>query len=78
MVKFILLIQLCYAGGLCYPPMSAERWVFNDYKSCIMTGYKESMVMMNEMSNEEIMTKRPVLRFWCKEEKEDVKKETST
>lgn len=66
MVKFILVLQLCI-GGVCYPPLTPEI-SYDSYRSCIVSGYEQSLDFINKMPESD-MQKRPVIRFWCYEDK---------
>jgi len=74
MIKFILVLQLCYSGGQCFTPMTNPSYAFDNYKSCIMAGYEESLMIISEMKD--IETNKPIIRFWCDEQKNE--KEIST
>ena len=47
MTKFILVLQLCFAGADCYPPISNKELVFDEWKSCAIAGYEKSIIIMN-------------------------------
>lgn len=68
MTKFILVLQLCFAGADCYPPISNEELVFNGWNSCAIAGYEKSIIIMNEVN--ELEQNKPLVRFWCREKNE--------
>jgi len=68
MTKFILVLQLCFVGADCYPPISNKELVFDNWKSCAITGYEKSIIIMNEL--DKIEQYRPLVRFWCTEQYE--------
>ena len=75
MVKFVLMLQLC-VSGTCYPPLTSEKFIFDTYKECTITGYEESLMYVGNMDDEYVNNQRPLIRFWCIEEK--VKEKIST
>jgi len=68
MTKFILVLQLCFAGADCYPPISNKDYVFNEWKSCAIAGYEKSIIIMNGLGK--IEQDKPLVRFWCREQNE--------
>ena len=75
MVKFVLMLQLC-VSGMCYPPLTNDDFIFDTYKECTITGYEESLMYVGNMDDEYVNNQRPLIRFWCIEEK--VKEKIST
>lgn len=71
MIKFILVLQLCYSGGQCFTPMTKTDFVFDNYKSCAIAGYEESLMIISEIKD--IETNKPIIRFWCEEHKDEKK-----
>lgn len=69
MVKFILILQLCM-GGVCYPPLTDDV-VYPSYKTCTIAGYNKSLGFIEKMDDTD-MQKRPIIRFWCQEEKKQI------
>jgi|TARA_Y100000996_G_scaffold143930_1_gene110605 hypothetical protein len=67
MIKFILVMQLC-VNGLCYPPLPND--IFDSYKGCIIAGYEESLIFINDMDEDNLNKSKPIIRFWCQEEKQ--------
>ena len=68
MTKFILVLQLCFVGADCYPPMSNQDVVFNGWNACAISGYEQSIIIMNEVNKLE--QNKPLVRFWCIEQYE--------
>ena len=75
MAKFILMLQLCI-NGMCYPPLTNDEFIFNNYKDCTIAGYEESLMYFSNMDDEYVNDVKPILRFWCQEEK--IKEKIST
>ncbi len=60
MLKFILFIQICYAGQVCTPPMlKSDLKPFKDHKSCAIAGYQEGINIMKSLSEEQAKKNRP-------------------
>jgi len=77
MLKFILFIQICYAGQICTPPMlKSDLKPFKDHKSCAIAGYQEGINIMKSLSEEQAKKNRPLVQFWCKpqEDKDEEEK----
>ena len=68
MTKFILVLQLCFVGADCYPPISNKELVFDKWNACAIAGYEKSIIIMNEL--DKIEQDRPLVRFWCSEQHE--------
>ena len=68
MTKFILVLQLCFVGADCYPPISNKELVLDKWKSCAIAGYEQSIIIMNGL--DKIEQDRPLVRFWCSEQHE--------
>ncbi len=68
MTKFILVLQLCFVGADCYPPITNEELVFDKWNACAIAGYEKSIIIMNEL--DKIEQDRPLVRFWCSEQHE--------
>ena len=81
MLKFILFIQICYAGQVCTPPM-LKSYIkpFKDHKSCALAGYQEGINIIKSLNEDEVNKARPLVQFWCQpqENKDAEEKETST
>ena len=68
MTKFILVLQLCFAGVDCYPPISNEELIFDRWNACAIAGYEKSIIIMNGLDTME--QDKPLVRFWCMENNE--------
>lgn len=68
MIKFILVLQLCFVGADCYPPITNEELVFDKWNACAIAGYEKSIIIMNEL--DKIEQDKPLVRFWCSEQHE--------
>lgn len=68
MTKFILVLQLCFVGADCYPPITNEELVFDKWNACAIAGYEKSIIIMNEL--DKIEQDKPLVRFWCSEQHE--------
>tara|TARA_R100001463_G_scaffold130602_1_gene190120 strand:+ start:65 stop:283 length:219 start_codon:yes stop_codon:yes gene_type:complete len=68
MVKFILVLQLC-SSVTCYTPMTNPSLVFDSYRDCAISGYIEGGKMMEKFDPVEVELNKPIIRFWCQQEK---------
>ena len=67
MLKFILVLQLCYgATGVCFTPLTSPEYIFDDYKSCTLKGYEQGSIFIEKL-DDTVMITRPMVRFWCEE-----------
>jgi len=64
-MKFILTFILCSTiEGNCIPPYGhAEK--FNDVYDCMVAGYKESLIQLQEIGREEINKHQLFIKFGC-------------
>tara|TARA_R110002020_G_scaffold210_4_gene1021 strand:+ start:4600 stop:4764 length:165 start_codon:yes stop_codon:yes gene_type:complete len=51
--------------------MTKTDFVFDNYKSCAIAGYEESLMIISEIKD--IETNKPIIRFWCEEHKDEKK-----
>ena len=65
MIKFMLVLKLCYSGGMCLPPVPAG--MYDDYKSCAIEGYVKSLNYIDNLDDKTIEETRPIVQFWCQE-----------
>jgi len=69
MLKFILVLQLCYSTTqVCIPPIQTGT-LFNTHKECSLMGYKTGFDIISNKSDEEVNTTRAYIKFWCLEQK---------
>ena len=68
MVKFILVLQLC-TSAMCYPPVTNPAFTFDNYRQCAVAGYIESGKMFEKFDPVDVELNKPILRFWCQQEK---------
>ena len=52
MIKFMLVLKLCYAGSVCLPPVNAG--MYDDYKSCAIEGYVKSLNYIDNLDDKVI------------------------
>ena len=65
-MKIMLIILICTSlGGVC------DTWVkethFNDWNSCMLAGYKDSLKLIEEAGPEYVNKHRMYVKFICKE-----------
>ena len=78
MLKFILVIQLCYgATGVCFSPLTNADFIYDDYKSCILQGYEQGAKFISELDDQSMKSK-PLIRFWCEEKVINEKEKINT
>ena len=80
MLKFVLVIQMCYAmQGVCNLPMPSDV-KYETHKICALEGYKKAGELIGELDSDLVNKNRILFKFWCIEQKkeDDVKKEIST
>ena len=77
MIKFLLVIQMCYqASGMCLPPM--EEKVYNTFRECSLTGYTKAHKFILALPEEKVNQYQTIIKFWCETQKpEKTKKEIS-
>jgi len=66
-MKIMLIILICTSlGGVC------DTWVktpqFDDWHSCMLAGYKDSLKLIEEAGPEYVNKHRMYVKFMCKEE----------
>ena len=64
-MKIILGMIICsQVAGTCMPPF---QWptAFNNQYDCLMEGYKQSMVKMEEIGREDINKYNMFMKFYC-------------
>ena len=64
-MKFILSMIICSGvAGQCMPP---HEWpdTFNSQYDCLMFGYKESIVKMEELGPEDVNKYSMFIKFYC-------------
>ena len=68
-MKFILVLQMCYAvQNMCLPPMELTT-IYSSYKECGLAGYKQSGSIIQEMDSQLINDNKILIKFWCLEKK---------
>ena len=80
MLKFVLVIQMCYAmQGVCNLPMPSDV-KYETHQICALEGYKKAGELIGELDSDLVNKNRILFKFWCIEQKkeDDVKKEIST
>ena len=77
MLKFLLVIQMCYqASGMCLPPM--EEKVYDTFRECSLTGYTKAHKFILALPEEKVNQYQTIIKFWCETQKpEKTKKEIS-
>jgi hypothetical protein len=48
--------------------MSNQDVVFDGWNACAISGYEQSIIIMNEVN--ELEQNKPLVRFWCTEQYE--------
>ena len=64
-MKFILILIMCSGmSGQCMPPY---EWpdTFNSQYDCLMFGYKESIVKMEQLGRKDVNEYGMFLKFYC-------------
>jgi len=78
MVKFILILQMCYATqNMCLPPMELTT-IYSSYKECGLAGYNQSSSIIQEMDSKLINDNKILIKFWCLEKKVENEKKIDT
>jgi len=77
MIKFLLVIQMCYqASGMCLPPM--EEKVYDTFRECSLTGYTKAHKFILALPEEKVNQYQTIIKFWCESQNpEKTKKEIS-
>ena len=64
-MKFILSMIICSGvAGQCMPPYEWAE-TFNTQYDCLMFGYKESIVKMEELGPEDVNKYSMFIKFYC-------------
>tara|TARA_Y100000401_G_C8285631_1_gene205888 strand:+ start:93 stop:329 length:237 start_codon:yes stop_codon:yes gene_type:complete len=78
MIKFILVMQLCYsATQVCIPPIQAGQY-FNSHKECSLVGYRTGHDIILNREDKEVNDTRAFVKFWCIEKKIENEKKVDT
>ena len=68
-MKFILILQMCYATqNMCLPPMELPT-IYPSYKECGLAGYKQAGSLIQEMDSKLVNDNKILIKFWCLEKK---------
>ncbi len=66
-MKIVLTLLLCsYVADTCLPPHVYHEEFDNDY-DCLIAGYKESLLKIEEIGSEAINEHRMYIKFGCTE-----------
>jgi len=69
-MKFILVIALCsQIYSSCMNPVTDDRR-FDSFRECVISGYKQSAVVLQSLPIEEINSKQLYTKFICRPEME--------
>ena len=78
MVKFILILQMCYAiQNMCIPPMEIAT-IYSSHKECALAGYKRAGFLIEEIDSKLINDNKILIKFWCLEKKVENEKKIDT
>jgi hypothetical protein len=65
MVKFILVLKVCYAvAQFCAPPFQYSE-TFDSFRDCAITGYKHAYEMIQVFPAEEVEKTQTIIKFYC-------------
>ena len=68
-MKFILILQMCYAvQSTCIPPMEITT-IYPSHKECALAGYKQSGSLIQEIDSKLVNDNKILIKFWCLEKK---------
>ena len=68
-MKFILILQMCYAiQNTCIPPMEITT-IYPSHKECALAGYKQAGFIIQEMDFKLVNDNKILIKFWCLEKK---------
>ena len=77
-MKFILILQLCYAAqNMCLPPMELKS-VYPSHKECAIAGYKQAGSFIEAMDSKLVNDNKMLIKFWCLEKKVKNEKKIDT
>ena len=68
-MKYVLILYVCSYINTCYPNCNESHIVpleFNNYKECILQGYKSSHNTLKELYGERIEEEKLAIKFDCK------------
>ena len=72
-MKFTLAFLLCsYVAETCLPPHIWETQFDTEY-DCLVKGYEESLLKIQEIGPDDISTHRMYIKFGCYEENKEIK-----
>ena len=68
-MKFILILQMCYAAqNMCIPPMELTI-IYPSHKECALAGYQQAGSLIKEMDSKLVNDNKILIKFWCLEKK---------
>ena len=68
MIKFLLIIQMCYQiGGTCSPPMKAK--LFDSFQECSLSGYEGAYTMLKSLPIDQVNKNQTMIQFFCQPRK---------
>lgn len=68
MVKFILVLKVCYAvAQFCAPPFQYSE-TFDSFRDCAITGYERAYEMMQSFPAENVEKTQTIIKFYCIEQ----------
>ena len=67
-MKFVLILALCsQTYGSCMPPLQNKIY-YDSFRDCTISGYKESLKILQAFSIEEFEEKKLYISFACTEQ----------
>ena len=68
MVKFILVLKVCYAvAQFCAPPFQFSE-TFDSFRDCAIMGYKHAYEMTKALPAEDVEKTKTIIKFYCLEQ----------
>jgi hypothetical protein len=68
-MKYIIILYLCSFSGpetQCMPGR-VLAFEFDSYNNCILEGYKQAYLALNELDNKQVNNEKLAIKFDCKE-----------
>jgi len=69
MIKFALVLQMCFTlSQTCVQPIRYTD-LFDTHKECSLAGYKNAYAIIESRPDYEVNKQKAMITFWCLEEK---------